>query len=197
MKKFTIWLAVIAALVAIFMWGSGVYNKIVVSNEQTLSAWAQVENVYQRRADLVPNLVNTVKGAANFELNTLTAVIEARSKASQVNVDPSNLNAESIRQFELAQGGLSSALGRLLVVVERYPDIKANANFLDLQAQLEGTENRITVERQRFNEVIQQYNTMISLFPSRFIASIAGFDKKGYFRSLEGSEQAPEVDFGS
>lgn len=171
------------------------YNTMVKLDEQVKSQWAQVQNVYQRRADLIPNLVNTVKGAANFEQETLTQVIEARAKATSVNVDPSNLTPESIQQFQAAQGGLSQSLGRLLAVVENYPELKANQNFLELQSQLEGTENRITVERQKFNQVTQEYNAKIRSFPNNLTASMFGFENKGYFQAEAGSDKAPTVNF--
>lgn len=174
---------------------AGSYNKMVSKEEQVTSAWAQVENVYQRRADLIPNLVNTVKGYADFEQETLTNVIEARSKATGVNIDADNLSPEKIQQFQEAQQGLSSALSRLMVVVERYPDLKANQNFLQLQSQLEGTENRISVERRRFNEVTQEYNTYIRSFPQTMLAGMYGFEKKGYFEADQGADKAPEVQF--
>lgn len=163
--------------------------------EQVTGAWSQVENVYQRRADLIPNLVNTVKGYAAHEQETLTQVIEARSKATQVNVNPENLDEQSIQQFQQAQQGLNSALSRLMVVVERYPDLKANQNFLDLQSQLEGTENRIAVERRNFIESARSYNTQIKKFPNNLLAGMFGFEKKAYFEGEQGSEQAPEVQF--
>ena len=163
--------------------------------EGVTAQWAQVENVYQRRADLIPNLVNTVKGYAEHEKETLEGVIEARSKATSTTIDPSNLNAESIQQFQAAQDGLSSALSRLMVVVERYPDLKANQNFLELQAQLEGTENRISVERKKFNESARGYNTTIKKFPKNLIAGMFGFEKKDYFEAQAGAEKAPEVQF--
>jgi LemA protein len=175
----------------------GAYNNLVELEERVSSQWSQVENVYQRRADLVPNLVNTVKGAANFERETLTQVIEARSKATGVNVDASQLSPEKIRKFQQAQGKLSSALSRLLVSVERYPELKANRNFLELQAQLEGTENRIAVERRRFNEAVREYNSAVRRFPNNLAAAMFGFEKKGYFEAEAGAEQAPEVDFGN
>ena len=159
------------------------------------SAWSQVENVYQRRADLIPNLVATVKGYAAHEKETLEGVINARSKATQTTVDPTKMNEESIKKFQAAQGELSSALGRLMVIVERYPDLKANQNFLELQAQLEGTENRITVERQKFNEIAQGYNTYIRQFPKNIIAGIFGFERKAYFEAKAGSDVAPKVEF--
>jgi LemA protein len=168
---------------------------MVAKQENVTSQWAQVENVHQRRSDLIPNLVNTVKGYADFEQETLTRVIEARAKATSVTIDPSNLNPESLSQFQSAQNGLSSALGRLLVSVEKYPDLKANQNFLDLQSQLEGTENRIAVERQKFNDVTRDFNTYVQTFPRNMLAGMYGFEKKGYFEATEGAEKAPEVKF--
>ena len=186
---------VLLAVVSAFLFSSCGYNTMVNLDEQVTSQWAQVENVYQRRADLIPNLVNTVKGYAAHEQETLTGVIEARSKATSVNINPENLNPQALQQFTQAQDGLSSALSRLMVVVERYPDLKANQNFMDLQAQLEGTENRITVERRNFNQAAQDYNTQIRRFPSNIFAGIFGFDKKAYFEASEGAEKAPEVQF--
>lgn len=171
------------------------YNSMVKLDEQVTSQWAQVENVYQRRADLVPNLVNSVKGAANFEKETLTQVIEARAKATSVSVDPTKLTPESIAQFQAAQGQLSQSLGRLLATVEAYPELKANQNFLELQAQLEGSENRITVERQKFNTVTQEYNSTIRTFPNNLTAGMFGFKTKGYFKADEGASKAPKVEF--
>lgn len=196
MKKTWIILAVIG--VVIFMavsWYFGTYNKMVNMDEGVKASWSQVENVYQRRSDLIPNLVNTVKGYADFEKETLTQVVEARAKATQVTVDPTKLDAQSIQSFQNAQSGLSSALGRLMVVVEKYPELKANQNFLDLQAQLEGTENRITVERQKFNETAQLYNAYIRKIPNSIIAGMGGFEKKAYFEAEKGAEKAPEVKF--
>jgi LemA protein len=186
---------VLLAAVVAFLFSSCGYNKMVEMDEQVTSQWAQVENVYQRRADLIPNLVNTVKGYAAHERETLEGVIEARSKATSVNIDPKNLTPETIQQFNQAQEGLSSALSRLMVVVERYPDLKANQNFLDLQAQLEGTENRITVERQKFNQTTQTYNAYIRKFPQVIYAGWFGFEKKTYFEAQQGAEKAPEVQF--
>jgi len=186
---------VLLAAVVAFLFSSCGYNKMVEMDEQVTSQWAQVENVYQRRADLIPNLVNTVKGYAAHERETLEGVIEARSKATSVNIDPKNLTPESIQQFNQAQDGLSSALSRLMVVVERYPDLKANQNFMDLQAQLEGTENRITVERQKFNQTTQTYNAYIRKFPQVIYAGWFGFEKKTYFEAQQGAEKAPEVQF--
>lgn len=171
------------------------YNSMVKLDEQVQSQWAQVQNVYQRRADLIPNLVATVKGAANFEKETLTAVIEARAKATQVQIDPTKLTPESIEKFQAAQGQLSQALGRLLVVTENYPDLKANANFQELQSQIEGTENRITVERQKFNVVTEEYNSKIRSFPNNLTAGMFGFTKKGYFQADAASQKAPKVEF--
>ncbi len=177
-----------------FLSGCG-YNKMVTMDEQVASQWAQVENVYQRRADLIPNLVSTVKGYADFEKETLTGVIEARAKATSVQIDPTNLDASSMQQFQAAQDGLSSALSRLMVVVERYPDLKANQNFLELQAQLEGTENRIAVERKKFNEVTQNYNAYIRRFPTLITAKIFDFDSKPYFKAEESAKEVPKVEF--
>jgi len=192
MKKVRIGL--LAAVVAVLFSSCG-YNKMVTMEEQVTSSWAQVENVYQRRADLIPNLVNTVKGYAAHEQETLEGVIEARSKATSVNIDPTKLTPETMKQFTQAQEGLSSALSRLMVVVERYPDLKANQSFLDLQAQLEGTENRITVERQKFNETTQVFNAYIRKFPQIIYAGWFGFEKKTYFEAQQGAEKAPEVKF--
>jgi LemA protein len=171
------------------------YNTMVQLDEQVTSQWAQVENVYQRRAQLIPNLVATVKGAANFEKETLTQVIDARAKATSINVDPKNLTPEAIAQFQAAQGQLSQSLGRLLATVEAYPELKANQNFLELQSQLEGTENRITVERQKFNQVTQEYNSKIRTFPNNLTAGMFGFKPKGYFQAEAGSNRAPKVEF--
>jgi len=196
MKKGTVILIVVAVVgVALFLSFKGNYNKLVVLDEGISSAWAQVENQYQRRADLIPNLVNTVKGYADFEQETLTAVVEARSKATSITVDPSNLTPEAVANFQKAQDGLGGALSRLLVSVERYPDLKANTQFQQLQVQLEGTENRIAVERRNFNNTVQGYNSTVRQFPRNIIASILGFEKKGYFESTAGSENAPKVSF--
>lgn len=196
MKKTFIVIAVIAVIVlALFGWVKGVYNGMVEQEEDVNKAWSQVENVYQRRADLIPNLVNTVKGYAAHESETLQGVIEARSKATQVSVNADDLSEESIKKFQAAQGDLQQALGRLLMLTENYPDLKANENFRDLQAQLEGTENRITVERQKFNESAKVYNTNIRKFPNNIFAGMFGFEKKGYFEAQEGAEKAPEVNF--
>jgi len=182
-------------LIAAMSLSSCGYNSMVSKQEAVTAQWSQVENVYQRRADLIPNLVETVKGYAAHEQGTFTAVIEARAKATSVTIDPSKLDAESIQKFQEAQAGLTSALSKLMVVVEQYPDLKANQNFLELQAQLEGSENRITVERKKFNEAVQDYNTYIRKFPQLMIAGMFGFEKKGYFEAKEGSENVPEVKF--
>ena len=196
MKKSTITLLVVVGiLVALVGWTIGAYNVLVTLDEETNGKWAQVESAYQRRADLIPNLVNTVKGYAEFEQETLTGVIEARSKATGINVDASSLTPESIANFQAAQQQLSGALSRLMVTVERYPDLKANQNFLGLQSQLEGTENRIKIERDRFNVSVKDFNATIRKFPKTIIASSFGFEKKGYFEADAGSEKAPEVQF--
>jgi LemA protein len=171
------------------------YNKLGPMDEGVKKAWSQVENQYQRRADLIPNLVNTVKGYANFEQETLQKVVEARASATQVKIDANNLTPENIQRFEQAQQGLSGALGRLLAVAEAYPDLKANQSFLDLQKQLEGTENRISVERKNFNDTVNGYNSYIRRFPTNLIAGMFGFAPKGYFQAAPGSEKAPEVKF--
>ncbi len=196
MKKSLVSILVIVGIILVLvMMGTSRYNRLVSLEEGVTGAWAQVENVYQRRADLIPNLVNTVKGYAEFEQTTLTQVIEARSKATGVNINAENLDESSIQQFQQAQEGLSSALSRLMVVVERYPDLKANQNFLDLQSQLEGTENRITVERRNFNQTAQDYNAQIRRFPNNIFAGLFGFDRKAYFEAEQGADQAPEVQF--
>ncbi len=193
MKKSIARLLIIGSLSSLL--SSCGYNSMVTLDEQVSSQWAQVENVYQRRSDLIPNLVNTVKGYADFEKSTLTAVIEARSKATSVTVDPKNLTPENIAKFQEAQSGITSSLSKLLVVVESYPNLKANQNFLELQAQLEGTENRITVERNRFNEVTKEYNTKIRTFPNNLTSGMFGFQKKGYFEAEKGAEKVPTVQF--
>ena len=195
MKKGTIWIVVLAALAIIILWGVSVYNGLVSAEEQVESAWAQVENQYQRRADLVPNLVATVKGYAAHEQETLEGVIEARAKATQITIDPANATAEQLAAFQAAQGELSQALGRLLAVAESYPELKANENFRDLQQQLEGTENRIAVARQLFNDEARNFNTKVRRFPNNIIASMCGFEKKPYFEAEEGARTAPKVEF--
>lgn len=196
MKKALIIGGIVVVLIfVVYNFFVGKQNTMVELQENIPKEWAQVETQYQRRADLIPNLVNTVKGYANFEQETLTKVIEARASATAVKIDPSNITPQALQQFQAAQNGLSSALSRLLVTVEQYPDLKANQNFLDLQAQLEGTENRIAVARTRFNEVVQPYNVYIKRFPNNLLASMYGFEPKGYFEAAKGSENAPAVDF--
>lgn len=189
-------LQITGLLVILFTFNSCGYNHMVALDEEVKSGWAQVENAYQRRADLIPNLVNTVKGAANFEQETITKVIEARSKATGVTVDASKLTPESIQKFQEAQNELSGALSRLMVSVERYPELKATQAFMELQSQLEGTENRISVERKNFNETVKSYNTYIRKFPANLIAGMFKFEQKGYFEADKGSDKVPTVDFG-
>ncbi len=194
-KGWIILIAVIGVISLLVAWGTGINNNLVTKEEGVNQAWANVENVYQRRLDLIPNLVNTVKGVAKFEQQTLTAVIEARAKATSVQINPKNLDEGSLQKFQEAQNGVSSALGRLMVVVEKYPELKATQNFSELQAQLEGTENRITVERMKFNEAAQTYNTYLRRFPNSMFAGFLGFQKKAYFQAQQGAEKAPEVQF--
>lgn len=196
-KGLIITLAVIVGLVVLFlMIFGGVFNKLVKAEEGVTSAWAQVENVYQRRLDLVPNLVETVKGYAAHEKSTLQGVVDARSKISQMNVSSDVVNdPQMLEKFNQAQAQMTSALSRLLVVVERYPDLKASQNFLALQTQLEGTENRISVERRRFNEAARYFNTERRVFPNVFIANLMGFKEKAYFKAEEGAAKAPSVKF--
>lgn len=193
MKKSTIIILAVVAIVAI--WGITGYNGMVKADEAVSTAWSNVENQYQRRADLIPNLVNTVKGYAAHEKETLDAVISARTRATQVTVDADNLTPEKLQEFQKAQGEVGSALGRLLAITEAYPELKANQNFLELQAQLEGTENRISVERRNFNDVAKSYNTSIRTFPRNLLAGMFGFEKRPYFEAQEGAEKAPEVQF--
>ncbi|TDN87129.1 LemA protein [Salegentibacter sp. 24] len=196
MRKWLIPLIVIVVLgIIVYSLTAGVNNTAVEYEEGVIKNWADVENSYQRRSDLIPNLVSTVEGSADFERGTLTDVIEARAKATSVNVDAGNLNPQQIQQFQQAQGGLSSALSKLLVTVERYPDIKSNQNFLQLQSQLEGTENRISVARNRYNEAVRQYNTYIRKFPNNIFAGMFGFERKPSFEAEEGAENAPDVEF--
>ncbi|BCI63516.1 MULTISPECIES: LemA family protein [Bacteroidales] len=186
---------IIIIAIACVIYGINTNNKIVTAEESVNSQWAKVENQYQRRADLIPNLVNTVKGYASHEKETLDAVISARAKATQITIDPANLNEASLLKYQKAQGELSQALGRLLAVTENYPDLKANQNFLELQAQLEGTENRISTERTRYTDSVKEYNTLIRKFPASIIASMNGFEKKPQFEAETGAERAPEVKF--
>ena len=194
-KGWIILIVVIAIFVLLFAWVTGINNNLVTKEEGVNTAWANVENVYQRRLDLIPNLVNTVKGVANFEQQTLTAVIEARAKATSVQINPKNLDEGSLQKFQDAQNGVSAALGRLMVVVEKYPELKATQNFSELQAQLEGTENRISVERMKFNEAAQAYNTYLRSFPNSMFAGMFGFQQKAYFKAMEGADKAPTVQF--
>jgi LemA protein len=196
MKKWLIPLIIIGILLfIIYRWAVGINNTAINYEEDAKTAWADVQSAYQRRNDLIGNLVNTVQGAADFERGTLTDVIEARAKATQVNVDPANLTPEKLAAFQEAQTGVSSALSRLLVTVERYPELKANQNFLELQSQLEGTENRINVARDRFNEAVNNYNKYIRIFPNNVLAGMFGFEQMSRFTAEAGAEKAPEVEF--
>jgi LemA protein len=196
MKKGTvIGLSILALVVICFLWGMGQYNGMVTAEESVTKSWANVESQYQRRTDLIPNLVATVKGYATHEQSTLTAVINARAKATQTTIDPTKMTSESLAKYQAAQSEVGSSLNRLLVSVEQYPNLKANQNFLELQAQLEGTENRIAVERQRFNDAAQSFNVMIRRFPKNMIAGMFGFEKKVYFEAEESAAKAPQVKF--
>ncbi|MCM1042253.1 MAG: LemA family protein [Bacteroides sp.] len=195
MKKYSVALLIAAVVIVVISWCISLYNGLVRKDEAVQAAWSQVENVYQRRMDLIPNLVNTVKGSADFERSTLEDVVAARASASQVKVDANSLSSENIAAFQKAQDALGGSLSRLLVTVERYPDLKSSQNFRDLQAQLEGTENRIAVERKKFNDAVRDYNTSIRRFPRNLVAGMFGFEKKGYFEASEGAENAPEVSF--
>ena len=185
----------LAIVAVVLIWGVSGYNGLVSMDEGVQNKWADVETQYQRRADLIPNLVNTVKGYAAHEKETLEGVVKARSEATSVKIDPENMTAEQMAQYQKAQNGVSSALSKLLLVVEKYPDLKANQNFLELQSQLEGTENRITVARRDFNGAAKEYNTAIRKFPKNILAGMFGFEKKTYFEAEEGAEKAPEVQF--
>ena len=189
------WIVVLGVLAIIALWAANVYNGLVSAEEEVESAWAQVENQYQRRSDLIPNLVATVKGYADHESETLEGVISARARATQITVDPSNATPEQLAAYQKAQGELSQALGRLMAVAESYPDLKANENFRDLQAQLEGTENRCTIARQNYNEVARAFNTYLRRFPNNIIAGAFGFEKKPYFEADEDAKKAPKVEF--
>lgn len=196
MKKYIV--PIVAVVIAIILYSmfSGRYNNAVILQEDAITAWSNVESAYQRRMDLIGNLVKTVQGAADFERSTLKEVIEARSKATSVTIDPSNITPNQLAQFQQAQQGLTSALSRLLVTVERYPDLKANQNFLNLQSQLEGTENRINVERNRYNEQVGKYNKYLRIFPNNFILGMfSSFEKMARFEADAGAEKAPDVDF--
>lgn len=194
MKNSTAIVLIILALL-LFFGGCNSYNGFVDKDQNVENTWAKVQSAYQRRADLIPNLVNTVKGYADFEKSTLTDVVNARAKATSTNIDASKLNPESFKQFQEAQSGLSSALSRLLVTVEKYPDLKANQNFLELQSQLEGTENRIKVARDKFNESVKVFNKSVKKFPANLYAGVFGFKSKPYFEADKGSDKAPEVKF--
>lgn len=196
MKKGLVVLLVVAAVaIGLFGWFKSNYNNMVKMDEGVQAAWSQVENVYQRRADLIPNLVATVKGYASHEQQTLEGVVSARSKATQITLDAENLTPDKLAEYQKAQGELGAALGKLLAITENYPELKANENFLSLQAQLEGTENRIAVERKKFNEAARGYNTEIRQFPKNIVANLFGFEKKPYFEAAEGTQQAPVVAF--
>lgn len=198
MKKGCSGLGVLIVIaIALILWGVSIYNGLVKEQENVEKAWGNVENVYQRRADLIPNLVNTVKGYATHEQETLEGVIQARANATSIKIDPSNMTPEDLQKYQAAQGDVTNALSRLIAVSEAYPDLKANQNFLELQNQLEGTENRITVERNKFNEAAQTYNTKRRIFPTSIIAAIFGFGDKPYFQAQEGADKAPTVDFGT
>ncbi len=195
MKKWIPWIIVAVIAFSIYSWAVGFNNTAVEKQETAKTQWANVESAYQRRADLIPNLVNTVKGYASHEQETLQGVIEARSKATSTTIDPSNVTPEQMAAFQQNQSGLSSALSRLMVVVERYPDLKANQSFLELQSQLEGTENRINVERNRYNASTKEYNVLIRKFPGKLLAGMFGFESMVLFEATEGSEKAPTVEF--
>jgi LemA protein len=195
MKTLKIWIVVLGVLAIIALWAVNAYNALVECQEDVESAWSQVENQYQRRADLVPNLVATVKGYAAHEQETLEGVVNARAKATQIVIDATNMTPEQIAAYQAAQGELSQALGKLLAIAENYPDLKANENFRDLQAQLEGTENRIATARQFFNDAAKKYNKKVRRFPSNIIAASFGFEQKGYFEADPEAKQAPKVEF--
>ena len=193
MKKSVI--IILAVIAVIVIWAVSMYNGLVAMDEKVNGQWANVETQYQRRADLIPNLVNTVKGYATHEKETLEGVVEARSQATQMKVDAADLTPEKLAQYQKAQGAVTSALGKLLAITENYPDLKASENFKDLQTQLEGTENRITRARQEYNEAVKEYNAAIRRFPGSVVASLFGYDKKAYFQASEGSQSNPQVNF--
>ena len=195
MKRFLPWIIGIGIILILFVWAKGINNTAVTLNQNIEESWGNVQTAYQRRNDLIGNLVNTVKGAADFEKSTLTAVIEARSKATQVTVDPSNITPEQLAEFNKAQSGVSSSLSRLLVTVEQYPDLKANQNFLKLQDELASTENQILTARTRFNESVKPYNNHIKTFPNNLFAGMFGFKEKAYFAAVEGADKPVEVKF--
>lgn len=195
MKKFLPLIIIAVLAIGIYAWVKGINNTAVTLNENIKESWGNVETAYERRNSLIGNLVNTVKGAADFEKSTLEAVINARSKATQTTVDASNVTPEQLAAFSQAQSGVNSALSRLLVSVERYPDLKANQNFIKLQDELVSTENQILTARTRFNETVKPYNNHIKVFPNNLLAGVLGFTEKGYFKASEGAEKAPEVKF--
>lgn len=195
MKKWLPLIIIVVVIIGIFRWGVGLNNTMVEKQETAKTQWANVESAYQRRSDLIPNLVSTVKGYAEHEKETLEGVIEARAKATSTTIDPSNVTPEQMAAFQESQNSLSGALSRLMVVVEKYPDLKANQNFLELQSQLEGTENRINVERNRFNNLAKDYNIYIRKFPASMVAGILNFESMALFQAAAGSENAPTVDF--
>lgn len=188
-------IAIIVAIVLVALWAVSAYNGMVVAEEEATTSFANLQSTYQRRADLIPNLVETVKGYASHEKETLEGVVAARSKATSINIDPENMTPEKMKQFQAAQGELSTALGRLIAIKENYPDLKANENFRDLQVQLEGTENRIGEARNTYNEKVQEYNVKIRRFPNSLFAGLFGFDKMQKFEAEEGAEKAPQVKF--
>ena len=194
MKKKSTWI-IIGVIILVVIWAIGINNKMVTMEENVSKAWSNVENVYQRRADLIPNLVNTVKGYAAQETSTFEAVVNARAKATSITVNPEDMTADQLKEFQKAQNEVGGALGRLIAISESYPELKANENFKELQAQLEGTENRIAVERRNFNESANSYNTYIRKFPQSIIAGMRGFEKKPYFEAEEGANKAPKVEF--
>ena len=187
--------AVVLLVIIVVGWAIGIFNGMVTAQEKATTAWADVQSSYQRRADLIPNLVETVKGYAAHEQGTFESVVNARAKATQITIDPTNLTPEKLKEFQEAQGELTSALGRLIAVQENYPDLKANQNFLDLQVQLEGCENRINEARRKFNEAVQEYNVKIRRFPATIFAGMFGFDTMGKFEAEQGAEKAPKVQF--
>lgn len=195
MRSLILPIVLIGLGLVLFVSGCNSYNGFVEMDEDVENAWSKVQSAYQRRADLIPNLVNTVKGVAEFEKSTLTEVTQARSRATSVNIDPSNLSTEKLKEFQQAQGALSQSLGRLLVVSERYPQLQANQNFRELQAQLEGTENRIKVERDRFNDVVTEYNKKVRRFPGSLFAGLFGFDQRAQFEAEASAQNAPKVEF--
>lgn len=194
-KSYVVIITVVAVIAIIVFWSVGVYNKLVVADESVKTAWSNVESQYQRRADLIPNLVNTVKGYAEHEQETLNAVVEARAKATQMNISAENLTKDNIKAYQEAQESISSSIGRLLMVSENYPDLKANKNFQNLQEQLEGTENRIQVARNKYNESTKAYNTMLRRFPNNIVAGMYGFESKEYFEATEKAAEVPSVEF--